>query len=186
MSEKEILQRAGERMKTTAGDTRQKLAVMRTGRASLAILDGMSLDYYGTPTPLSQVAKLSVPEPTLIVVQPFDSSLLASIEKAVMTSDFGLNPSNDGKVIRIPIPALTEERRKQLIKKVRAQAEDAKTAIRQIRRDANDEVKKLEKDSALSEDEAHRALDKVQNKTDDHTREIDDLCRAKEKELMEF
>jgi ribosome recycling factor len=186
MSEKEVLQRAGKRMDTTVTEARAKLGTVRTGRASLAILDGVTIDYYGTPTPLNQVAKLSIPEPTMIVAQPFDPTTLGAIEKAIRVADLGLNPSNDGKIMRIPIPPLTEERRKQMVKKVRSMGEDAKTAVRQVRREANDEIKKLEKDSALSEDDARRALDEVQKVTDKHTGAIDDLCRAKEQELMEI
>ena len=130
--EKEILGSTDQRMSVSVDAFKQRLAAVRTGRASLAILDGISVDYYGTKTPLNQVAKLSVPEPTLILAQPFDQSTLQSIEKAIMVADLGLNPSNDGKLIRIPIPPLTEERRKQLIKKVHAMREDAKTAVRQV------------------------------------------------------
>ncbi len=182
----EILDRAQQRMEATVADSRSKLATIRTGRASLAILDGVRVDYYGTPSPLNQVAKLSIPEPTLIVVQPFDASILPNIEKAVQVADLGLNPSNDGKLIRIPIPPLTEERRKQMVKKVRAMGEEAKTATRQIRRNANEELKKLGKAGEVSEDETRRRLDEVQKKTDAHTAEIDDLCKKKEKELMEI
>jgi ribosome recycling factor len=186
MTEKEIVQRTDKRMSATVDDAKTKLATVRTGRASLSILDGVRIDYYGTPTPLNQVAKLSIPEPTLIVAQPFDPTTLPTIEKAILSSDLGLNPSNDGKLIRIPIPPLTEERRKQLVKKVRSMGEDSKTAVRQIRRDANDEIKSAEKDSSISEDEAHRFLDEVQKVTDKHTRAIDELCKTKEQELMEI
>jgi ribosome recycling factor len=186
MEQVELLKRAEERMDATLADARHKLGAVRTGRASLAILDGIRVDYYGTPTPLNQIAKLSIPEPTLIVAQAFDPSTLASIEKAILASDLGLNPSNDGKVVRIPIPPLTEERRKQLVKKVRTLGEESKTAVRQIRRDANDEVKNLEKDGEISEDDARRYLDSVQKTTDRHTSEIDELCQQKEKELMEI
>lgn len=182
----DIIQDTRERMTSSVGDARHKLASVRTGRASLAILDGVRVDYYGTPSPLNQVAKLSIPEPTLIVAQPFDPSTLGIIEKAIMASDLGLNPSNDGKLIRIPIPPLTEERRKQLVKKVHGLGEDARTAIRQVRRDANDHVKALEKDGDVSQDDAHRALEDIQKLTDKHVGEIDELCKAKEKELMEI
>ena len=186
MTEKEILQRAGKRMEVTVEDARAKLGTIRTGRASLAILDGVRIDYYGTPTPLNQVAKLSIPEPSLIVVQPFDPSTLPLIEKAVLSSDLGLNPANDGKLVRVPIPALTEERRKQMVKKVRAMGEESKTAVRQIRRDANEEVKGLEKEGEISEDDARRDLDEIQKLTDSHVGSIDELTKAKEKELMEI
>lgn len=183
---KEIMSKADKRMSATAEDFRQRLSTFRTGRASLGILDRVSVDYYGTPTPLSQVAKLSIPEPTLIVAQPFDSSMLRPIEKAIMSAGLGLNPANDGKVIRIPIPPLTEERREQLIKQVHAAREDAKTAIRQVRRDANEEIKKLEKDGEVSKDDAHRWLDEIQKLTDKHSGGLDKLCANKETELREI
>ena len=185
MTDKEILERADKKMQATGADMKHKLATVRTGRASLAIFDNLFVDYYGTPTPLNQVAKLSIPEPSLIVAQPFDPSVLASIEKAIQTSDLGLNPANDGKLIRIPIPPLTEERRKQLVKKVHGMAEEAKTAIRHLRREANDELKRMEKDGDLSSDDARRSMDEVQKATDKHTGSIDDLSKNKEKELME-
>lgn len=186
MSVEELLERTESRMDATVEDARNKLGTVRTGRASLGVFAGVTVDYYGTPTPLNQVAKLSIPEPTLIVAQPFDPTTLPTIERAIISSDLGLNPSNDGKLIRIPIPPLTEERRKQLVKKVGAMGEDAKTAIRQIRRDGNEEVKKLEKDSQISEDDARRNLDEIQKATDRHTTQIDELCKTKEAELMEI
>jgi ribosome recycling factor len=149
------------------------------------MFDGVHVDYYGTMTPLNQVAKLSIPEPSLVVAQPFDPSSLGAIEKAIQAADLGLNPANDGKLIRIPIPPLTEERRKQLVKKVHGMNEDAKTAIRQHRREANEEIKKLQKDGKISEDDSRRAIDEIQKLTDKHVGEIDELGRAKEKELME-
>jgi ribosome recycling factor len=174
-----------KRMAASVEDFRHKLATVRTGRASLGILDGVNVDYYGTPTPLNQIAKLSIPEPTLIVAQPFDPSTLRPIEKAILSADLGLNPSNDGKLIRIPIPPLTEERRKQLIKKVNGMREDSKTAVRQIRRDSNEETKGLEKAGEISEDDAHRWLGDIQKQTDHYTAEIDRLCANKEEELSE-
>jgi len=185
MMVKEVQDRTEKRMGASVNDARHKLATVRTGRASLAMFDGVMVDYYGTPTPLNQVAKLSVPEPSLIVAQPFDPSTVGAIEKAILASDLGLNPSNDGKLIRIPIPPLTEERRKQLVKKVHALGEEAKTAVRQIRREANEEIKKLEKDGKISEDDSRRNLDEVQKRTDRHTGEVDQLCKNKEAELME-
>jgi ribosome recycling factor len=185
MTAKDVLERTSGRMDATVQDARTKLATVRTGRASLAILDGVTIDYYGTPTPLNQVSKLSIPEPTLILAQPFDPSILPAIERAILASDLGLNPSNDGKVVRIPIPPLTEERRKQLAKRVRSLGEEAKTAIRQIRRDANDEIKKLERGGEIAEDDARRLLEQVQKDTDRHTSHVDDLARHKEQELME-
>ena len=182
----EILKSTSERMDSSIEDCRQKLGSVRTGRASLSLLDRVVVDYYGTPTPLNQVAKLSIPEPAMILAQPFDPSAIGAIEKAILSSDTGLNPSNDGKIVRIPVPPLTEERRKQLVRKVGALAEEAKTAIRQIRRDANERFKKLQKDSEISEDDARRSMDEIQKITDDHTRFIDELCKHKETELMEI
>jgi ribosome recycling factor len=185
MVEKEILKQIQKTMGDAVTDARHKLAAVRTGRASLAIFEGVMVDYYGTPTPLNQVAKLSVPEPTLIVAQPFDPSTLAAIEKAILSADLGLNPSNDGKLVRIPIPPLTEERRKELVKKVHGLGEEAKTAVRHARREANDQIKTLQKEGTLSEDDARRALDAVQKKTDEHTGRIDEICKNKEEELLE-
>ena len=186
MPQQEVLKRAGQRMDSTVEDTRQKLGTVRTGRATIGILDGITIEYYGTPTPLNQVAKLAVPEANLIVAQPFDQSILGDMERAIMASDLGLNPSNDGKLVRIPIPPLTEERRKDLGKKVRQLGEDGKTAVRQIRRDANEELRKLEKESSISEDDSRRAQSEVQKVTDTHTSEIDELTGNKEKELIEI
>jgi ribosome recycling factor len=185
MTEKDILDRVEKKMAATVADARHKLATVRTGRASLVIFEGVMVDYYGTPTPLNQVAKLSIPEPSLVVAQPFDPSSLPAIERAILAADLGLNPANDGKLVRIPIPALTEERRKQLVKKVHGMAEDARTALRQIRREANDETKKLEKDAHLSMDDARRVQDEIQKKTDRHVAEIDSVSKGKEKDLME-
>ncbi|MDH3629047.1 MAG: ribosome recycling factor [Acidobacteriota bacterium] len=186
MTPEELLVDTDSRMDATLEDARSKLGAIRTGRASLSLFDGLSVEYYGTPTPLNQVAKLSIPEPSMIVAQPFDPTLIPLIEKAILTSDLGLNPTNDGKMMRIPIPPLTEERRKQLVKKVRSMGEDAKQAIRQIRRDGNEEIKKMEKAKQISEDDARRHLQEIQQKTDDHTKAIDDLNAAKEKDLMEI
>jgi ribosome recycling factor len=172
-------------MDATVVDFRQKLTKVRTGRASLAMFDGITIDYYGTPTPLAQVAKLSVPEATLILAQPFDPSMIRAVEKAIMAADLGLNPSNDGKLIRVPIPPLTEERRKQMVKKVHQLREEAKTAVRLVRRDANEEIKKAEKAGELSEDDSRREQAEVQKITDKHTDEIDEICKGKEKELLE-
>jgi ribosome recycling factor len=182
----EILANAESRMKASLKDYHQRLGTVRTGRASLGILDRVSVDYYGTPTPLNQVAKLAIPDPTLITAQPFDPGTMRAIEKAVMTAGLGLNPSNDGKVIRIPIPPLTEERRKQLVKKVHALREEAKTAVRQIRREANEEIKRHEKEGQTSEDDARRARDEIQKSTDEHTATIDEVTKNKESELLEI
>lgn len=185
MTHDELMTTTDTRMIASVDDFKHKLATVRTGRASLGILEGVTVDYYGTPTPLNQVAKLSIPEPTLIVAQPFDPSTVQPIERAILASDLGLNPSNDGKIIRIPIPPLTEERRKLLIKRVHGLREEAKTAVRRARREANDEIKRQEKDGEVSEDDAHRWLDEVQKKTDRFTEEIDRLCGNKEEELSE-
>ncbi|RMG44608.1 MAG: ribosome recycling factor [Acidobacteria bacterium] len=182
----ELFASTGKRMDQTIEAIRRDLAQLRTGRASTAILEGVSVDYYGQKTPLHQVCKLSVPDPSLIVAQPFDPSLIGEIEKAILAADLGLNPSNDGKVVRIPIPPLTEERRKQLAKRVGQIAEEGRNAIRHIRRDANERIKKAEKDGELSQDDARRGLEKIQKLTDEHIKAIDDLAKAKEKELLEF
>lgn len=185
MSQKDVLDTAEKKMNASIVDARHKLAAVRTGRASLAMFDGVAVDYYGTMTPLNQVAKLSIPEPSLVVAQPFDPSTIGAIEKAILAADLGLNPANDGKLVRIPIPPLTEERRKQLAKKIRELGEEARTAIRLVRRDANEELKKLEKDGKLSQDDARRATEDVQKKTDKHSGDIDALVKTKEKEIME-
>jgi len=150
------------------------------------LLDGIVVDYYGTPTPLNQVAKLAVPDPTLITVQPFDPSISEAIEKMIRKADLGLNPANDGKIIRVPIPPLTEERRKQLAKKAAQMAEGVRTGIRQIRRDANEEIKKLEKDHQISQDDEKRGLEEVQKLTDRHIGLIDELLKTKEKDILEI
>jgi ribosome recycling factor len=186
MTGNEVLAGAESRMHASVEDLKGKLAAVRTGRASLSILDGISVDYYGTATPLHQVAKLSIPEPSLIVLQPFDPSTVPAIEKAVRAADLGLNPANDGKIVRVPIPPLTEERRKQLIKRVHTLCEDGRTAVRQVRRDANEEVKKIEKSGAASEDDARRWLEEIQKKTDRSVHEIDELGRRKEADLKEI
>ena len=180
----ETHEKALRKMNDTIEHTRRELAAIRTGRASLAILEGITVDYYGSPTPLQQVCTLTIPDATLIVAQPWDISLISSIEKAILKADLGLNPANDGKVVRIPIPSLTEDRRKQLVRKVHDVAEQGRTAIRLERREANEAFKKLLKDKKISEDDERRALDEVQKLTDDHIQQIDDLSRHKEKELM--
>jgi ribosome recycling factor len=159
---------------------------VRTGRASVSLLDNVRADYYGTPTPLNQLATLHVPEPTLITVQPWDVSQIAVIEKAIRAADLGLNPGNDGKLIRVPIPALTEERRKDLVKKLHHIAEDHRVALRNIRRDANENVKKLLKDKLISEDEDRRAHDEIQKLTDGYIQKLDQAAKVKEKEILEI
>ena len=185
MTDKQVIEAAEKKMSATLQDARHKLAAVRTGRASLSMFDAVMVDYYGTMTPLNQVAKLSVPDPAMVVAHPFDPSALPAIEKAILAADLGFNPANDGKLVRIPIPSLTEERRKQLVKKVNGLGEEAKTAVRLLRRDANEELKKLQKGGKLSEDDARRATDDVQKKTDRSVADIDALCKHKEKELME-
>jgi ribosome recycling factor len=163
---------------------RRDLASVRTGRASLALLDAVHVDAYGARMPLNQVASLSIPEPSLIAAQPFDPSLMNAIEKAIRSSDLGLNPSNDGKLIRIPIPALTEDRRKELSRHVHKQAEEGRNALRIVRREANERLKKLLKDHLISEDDERRGLDEVQKITDQHIKIIDDLQKKKDEDLL--
>jgi ribosome recycling factor len=181
----QLIEDARHRMDTSVEKFRQELSGMRTGRATVGMLDGIRIDYYGTQTPLNQVGNMSVPEPTLIQIQPWDASLLAVIEKAIRSSDLDLNPQNDGKIIRIPIPPLTEERRKQLVKHSHKQAEDARIAVRNVRRDANDHLKKLLKEHEVSEDAEKHALAEVQKLTDAHIEKINDLSKVKEEEILQ-
>ncbi len=162
----------------------REFKTLRTGRANAGILDGITVDYYGTPTPLAQVASLKVPEASLIVAEPWDKSMVAAVEKAIRNADLGLNPSNDGKVIRIPIPQLTEERRKELVKRAHHLAEEARTAIRQVRRDGNERLKKMLKGHEISEDDEKRALDEIQKITDKHIDEIATILKHKEADIM--
>ena len=157
---------------------------LRTGRANVAMLDGITVDYYGTASPISQVATLKVPEPSLIIAEPWDKSMVSAVEKAIRTSDLGLNPSSDGKVIRIPIPQLTEDRRKELVKLAHHVAEEARTAIRQVRRDGNDRLKKMLKSHEISEDDEKRALDEIQKLTDKNTDEVGNILKHKEQDIM--
>ena len=173
-----------KRMDAQIEHVRRELGGVRTGRASVTILDTVHVEAYGSPMPLNQVASLSIPEPTLIVAQPFDPSLMGAVEKAIRSSNLGLNPTNDGKVIRIPIPPLTEERRKELSKLVHKHAEDGRNGVRQVRRDANDRLKKLLKDHKISEDDERRGLEEVQKMTDHHVSLIDDLQKKKDTELL--
>jgi len=181
---KNIISETSSRMDKTLEDLRRDLASIRTGRASVHILDTVNVDYYGTMTPINQLATLHAPEPNLITVQPWDVSQLAQIERSILASDLGLNPNNDGKIIRVPIPPLTEERRKDLAKQVGKIAEDHRTAVRQIRRDANDQLKKMQKAKEISEDEEYRGHDEVQKVTDDYIAKIDELAKVKEQEIM--
>jgi len=162
----------------------REFKTLRTGRASASMLDGLTVDYYGTPTPISQVANLKIPESSLIVAEPWDKSMVAAVEKAIRNSDLGLNPSSDGKVVRIPIPQLTEDRRKDLVKRAHHIAEEARTAIRQVRRDGNEKLKKMLKDHTISEDDEKRALDEIQKMTDKYTNEVGDILKHKEADIM--
>ncbi len=174
-----------ERMDAAIEHFKKEMAGMRTGRASVALVDSIKVDYYGTPTPLKQVANLSVPEPRLITVQPWEPARIKDIEKAITAAGLGLNPANDGKLIRIPIPPLTEERRKELGKVCKKYAEETKVALRNIRRECNEEQKKLQKDGKLSEDELRRVEAEIQRLTDQHVQKVDQILAAKEKEIME-
>jgi ribosome recycling factor len=182
----EIYEDTRESMGKTITSLENELKRVRTGRANLSLLDGIRVDYYGTPTPINQMASLSVPESRLITIQPWDVSVIKEIEKALLKSDLGLTPSNDGKIIRIAIPPLTEERRKQLAKSVHKTCEDHKIAIRNLRRDANEMLKTLKKDGEISEDDAFKGQDQVQKITDDFVSQIDDIYKEKEKEILEF
>src|SRR5579862_2412145 len=174
------------RMDKAVADLQHNMAAIRTGRASVNLLDNVRVDYYGTPTPLNQVANLHVPEPSMITIQPWDVSQIGAIEKAIRVSDLGLNPSNDGKIIRLPIPPLTEERRKDLVKKLHAAAEHHRVSVRNIRRDGNEAVKKLLKDKKITEDEDKRAHEEIQKVTDGYMQRIDAAARTKEKEILEI
>lgn len=184
MSEKDVVKETRPRMDTVIEDVRRKLATVRTGRAAVSLLDNVMVDYYGTPTPLTQMASVHAPEPSMLTVQPWDQTQLVAVEKAIRVADLGLNPSNDGKLVRIPIPALTEERRKQLAKQVHEIAEDHRTAIRNIRRDANERIKKMFKEKTISEDNERDGLDEVQKLTNTFIGKIDELSKSKEHELM--
>jgi ribosome recycling factor len=184
MSEKDVIKEARPRMETVIEDVRRKLATVRTGRAAVSLLDTVMVEYYGTPTPLNQMASVHVPEPQMLTVQPWDQTQIGTIEKAIRAADLGLNPSNDGKLVRIPIPPLTEERRKQLAKQVHEIAEDHRTAVRNIRRDANDRLKKMLKDKAISEDNERDGLEEVQKLTNTYIGKIDELAKSKEQEIL--
>ncbi len=181
---KDLMADLTRKMGASIEHARHELAGVRTGRASVSILDGVQVEAYGSRMPINQLASLSVPEPTLIVAQPFDPSQLAAIEKAIRASDLGLNPANDGKVVRIPLPILTDERRKELSRHVHKLAEEGRNAVRQVRRDTNDRLKKMLKDHVISEDQEHKGLDEVQKLTDHHVKLIDDLQKKKDDELL--
>lgn len=182
---KQVIANAKEKMKKAIQAYTRELASIRAGRASASLLDRITVDYYGAPTPVNQLAGISTPEARLLVIQPYDKSILGEIEKAILKSDLGLNPSNDGSVIRIAIPQLTEERRKELVKVVKKESEEAKVAIRNIRRDANDDLKKLEKNGEITEDALRGYADDIQKITDEHISKIDQITKDKEKEIME-
>jgi len=181
-----IYQETEESMGKSVEALKNELKRLRTGRASLAILDGIKVDYYGTITPLNQMATLAVPESRLITIQPWDASVIKDIEKAILKSDLGLTPSSDGKIIRISIPQLTEDRRKELVKVVHKVCEEHKVSIRNFRRDSNDLMKSMKKEGEVSEDDAYKAQDQVQKITDEHIKLIDDCFTEKEKEILEF
>jgi ribosome recycling factor len=185
-SVKEVDASLKARMEKALSDLQHEMASIRTGRASLGILDHIRVDYYGSPTPLNQVANLHVPEPSLITIQPWDVSQIGPIERAIRVSDLGLNPSNDGKIIRLPIPPLTEERRKELVKRLHGVAEHHRVAVRNIRRDGNEAIKKLLKDKKLAEDDEKKALDDIQKLTDAYMQKIDLAAKTKEKEILEI
>lgn len=185
-SVKEVESNARSRMEKVLTELQHEMAHIRTGRASIGLLDSVRVDYYGSPVPLNQVAQLHVPEPAMITVQPWDTSTIGAIEKAIRNSDLGLNPSNDGKIVRVPIPALTEERRRDLAKKLSHIAEERRVGMRNIRREANEQLKKMLKDKQISEDEERQALDAIQKLTDGQISKIDQAAKLKEKEILEF
>jgi ribosome recycling factor len=183
MNEKDVVKDTKPRMEGAIEDLRRKLATVRTGRAAVSLLDNVLVDYYGTMTPLNQMASVHAPEPQLLTVQPWDQSQLGHIEKAIRAADLGLNPSNDGKVVRIPVPPLTEERRRQLAKQVHEIAEEHRTAVRNVRRDANERLKKMLKDKAISEDNERAGLDEIQKLTNFFIGRVDELAQSKEQEI---
>jgi ribosome recycling factor len=184
MDQRDVIKESRPRVESVVDDARRKLATVRTGRAAVSLLDSIVVDYYGTPTPLNQMASVHVPEPQLLTVQPWDLTQLAPIEKAIRASDLGLNPSNDGKVVRIPIPPLNEERRKQLAKQVHEIAEEHRTAVRSVRRESNERLKKLLKDKTISEDNERDGLEEVQKLTNIYIGKIDELAKTKEHEIL--
>ena len=181
---KQVLTQAEEKMNKSISAFSRELASIRAGRASASLLDRISVDYYGAPTPINQMAGISVPEARLLVIQPYDKTILGDIEKAIMKSDIGITPTNDGNVIRLAIPALTEDRRKELVKVVKKEAEEAKVAIRNVRRDANDDLKKLEKNGEITEDDLRGYSDDIQKITDEYIVKVDEVAKDKEKEIL--
>ncbi len=182
---KEVFRDVEQRMKQAVEHFHTELKQLRTGRASLSLLEGVTVEYYGTPMPINQLATLSVPDATMIMAQPYDASQIAAIERAIMKADLGLNPSSDGRVIRIPVPQLTEDRRKEIAKKAHDMAEHARTAVRQVRRDGNEKLKKMEKDKAISQDDERRGLDEVQKLHDQYIADIGTSLQKKEQQIME-
>lgn len=185
MTTKEIFSSHEARMQKALDALRKELATLRAGRATPALLDKITVDYYGTPTPVNQVANISIPEPRMITIQPWEKSMVSQIEKAILKSDLGLTPNSDGIVIRLSIPQLTQERRSELVKVIHKKAEEGRVAIRNLRRDANDAAKKLEKDKVISEDETKKSQEEIQKLTDKYIKEVDRIMAAKEKEIME-
>jgi ribosome recycling factor len=183
---KDVEASARSKMEKVLADLQHEIAQFRTGRATIGLLDSVRVDYYGTPTPLNQVAQLHVPEPAMITVQPWDNSIIGAIEKGIRNADLGLNPSNDGKLVRIPVPPLTEERRRELAKKLSHVAEERRVGLRNIRRDANEHYKKMLKEKLMSEDDERRAIDAMQKLTDAEIAKVDQISKAKEKEILEF
>ncbi|MFQ5843158.1 MAG: ribosome recycling factor [Thermodesulfobacteriota bacterium] len=183
---KKILNDLEEKMNKTLKNLQGDFNKVRTGRASLALFDDIRVDYYGTPTPLKQMATLSVPESRLIIIQPWDTQMIGEIEKAILKSELGVTPTNDGKVIRLTIPRLTEERRRELVKIIKKMGEGGKVAIRNIRRDANEDLKDMEREKLISQDELHQNLDEIQKVTDGFIRKIDEVLSAKEREILEI
>ena len=183
MSEKDVIKETRVRMDTVIEDFKRRIASVRTGRAAVSLLDTVMVDYYGTMTPLNQMASVHAPEPQMLTVQPWDQTQIGSVEKAIRAADLGLNPSNDGKLVRIPIPPLTEERRKQLAKQVHDIAEDHRTAVRNVRRDGNERLKKMLKDKQISEDAERDSLDEIQKLTNNYIGKIDELLKVKEQEI---
>ncbi len=182
---KQVIANAKDKMSKAISAYTRELASIRAGRANASLLDKLTVEYYGAPTPVNQIAGISVPEARLLVIQPYDKTILGDIEKAILKSDLGLNPSNDGSIIRMAIPQLTEERRKELVKVIKKDSEEAKVAVRNIRRDANEDLKKLEKNGDITEDELRGFNDNIQKLTDDHISKIDGITKDKEKEIME-
>jgi ribosome recycling factor len=184
--EDNLIKETEAKMEKTLSSLKNDFNKVRTGRASLALFDDIRVDYYGTPTPLNQVATLAVPEPRLITIQPWDTSVTAEIEKAILKSEIGVTPASDGKIIRIPIPRLTEERRKELVKVVKKMAEGTKVALRNLRREANEQLKGLEKNKKISQDQLHQLMEKVQTSTDKYIEKVDGALSVKEKEILEI